>query len=980
MNQSIYLLGNDGSWGKLDIEDLSLAETTFSISDINDITARKDTVTTNITIKATKNNNRILGNIYNLNVTNNQNNPKNIYNNFNLNGDVECLLFENDSLICKGLFKIIEVMFKGDVISYECMITGYRNNFFSKLGDKLLSDLDFTEFNHQYSVANILNNWGGDVETGKGYVYGLADYGNSTWVDEATVNNIEFKNLRPSFFLNEYFKKIFAQTDYSFEVVGSNKFKSFFNSLVVPNNSDVLANFLKKEKLTSATKTSTQRFRTGKYQTVNDSVLVPNIKWDNVTKYSNVINMNDSAYLDYTSNVFLVDRDLNTSIEVSATIQGDTDFLSNGRSQDVLDTTITMHVMTRPNDQTAWNKTASSTPQRIHTDGMNWRTGLHKFKLKSNLVLPNGGQMYIAFECTDYHTEYYDFMKRPKDDMFYVSILPNDTFINIGDVSTDSKITLELNDTIDFKNNQSINTYKQQDFIKSIMALLNLMIYTKADNPKHIIFETYNDFYSKCLTTNIKGNAVDWSSKMDFKELSTLPFANNYKSYNFTYKDDADYLNKYIKDSYGVNYGSFKYKNANGSTDKSIEVIFAPTPIMGDKGKKQFPAFYQLDNNNNKVAKQTVIRLLAYNGTKSCDTFNVGKWFQNPNDNNNWTFQPFITDLNYYIQLHHTHDVTNMDLNFNTPNEIFYTQNQTPDYIYPSLYFDQIREFNDSNTAIVDARVLVNEIDVANLDFKTPIYFDSPTGDGYFKLIKLEYGSSGTSSIASFQKIFLAESYGQNTFENKPLSKYITNSNCTTSESRYITIPAGKYTSLISQLDADNLAQAEFNELENTLSPLNICVNTGNSFQLSYSDTNATACSIAVDGFEYYTQNGGLANGDILFKKTSNIYLRCNKGFYSNSTNWYAADENGQIYNSGSCNNVGLNEVTMAYSITKSSSCNYANQGIQLDTFFFSTYLNIGEKIYSDNGNTPVGEGWYSDAYYSYQTDSTGTIINQQYC
>jgi hypothetical protein len=58
----IFLIDKDGSYAQLELESLDFS-TTFSINDIKDISKRKDTISKNIKILWTKNNNRVLGNV-----------------------------------------------------------------------------------------------------------------------------------------------------------------------------------------------------------------------------------------------------------------------------------------------------------------------------------------------------------------------------------------------------------------------------------------------------------------------------------------------------------------------------------------------------------------------------------------------------------------------------------------------------------------------------------------------------------------------------------------------------------------------------------------------------------------------------------------------------------------------------------------------------------------------------------------------------
>ncbi|WP_316736276.1 DUF5977 domain-containing protein [Pedobacter aquatilis] len=995
-NQSIYLLGKNGNYGKLDIEDLSLSYTDFNIADINDITRRKDKITKDITIKATKNNNKILGNCFNLNVFNNQNINEDLFYNYNINGEVEALFYENDSLLSKGLFKITESNVKDGVITYSASITGYINNFFVKLSDKLLSDLDFTEYNHRYTLENIFNSWSTSIQKsgtstpfqlGKGYVYGTSDYGTSIYPDKATVENASFKDYRPSFYLIEYLNKIFAQTDYTYSISGSTQFQSMFNSLVVPNNSEYLVNYLNSEKLLVAAKTNSQRYRTGRNQYIYESVnnaqnLQVSPNWNNISFINSFLEPNTSAYLNYTKNVFHVLRSISTSIEASVGIDFETYFPRNGHAEDKLDATVTLHVLTRTTDVYGWDKVLSSEPQRVETNGANFRAS-KVFKVKGNLNLVGGGQLMLAFEFTDYYKDWGGLIPLA-DEYLEAIITPANSGLKIGDTSFNSVAQLEQGDLIDFKNNFSLSTYKQQDFVKSILNLFNLYVYATTENPKHLIFESYNDFYNECLTTTIKGNALNWSKKIDYSDYTKKAFSTIYKSYKFNYKEDSDYLNADYRSKYGSVYGNYIYSNSStkSTTENSLELTFAGTPVANFEGNDRTqPLFFKYESNGNKKPYQSVLRLMVYNGVKDCKSYNIGKWYQDFADNATWKFTSYDSNRLNYAQFHTTHLNSSVDLSFIQPDEVFYKYENEPKYAFIAFYNNQITEYNDSNTVTFEAKALLNEIDISNLDFKKPYYIDSPSGDGYFKLVSLNYNNNTELSDAVFQKIYLADTYKTEIFYSAAISGYTSNSICTTSENIFVNVAAGKYSSKISQLDADAQAQAEYNHMLSGYQNSGACINTSVQFSLAYSDTNTDACAAVTDSVEYYTSTGTLEIGSIIFKKINGIYSRASFGYYSTGGNWYLANETATINVTGSCSNVGLNEAILATNSSKTSSCNNAGIGFNLGTYYYTTYITVGQKIFTNSaGTTPVGAGFYSDAYYSYQTDSSGTIINSFYC
>ncbi|MGY4540050.1 hypothetical protein ACVW0P_004492 [Mucilaginibacter sp. UYNi724] len=252
-NYQIYLIdsttGSTGNYARLDTEGVDLSNT-FQVADVSDITKRKDCISKTITFKATKNNNLVFGNLSNLNrVVDDSVNLSFLFN-FNITKDIDCVVYEDTTLILKGKLHFISC--SRDVLgnlTYQCSIKGFLVDFFSIINDKLLSELDFTPFNHTYNIQNIRNSWSNIYQkngvtvsgsTGSGYVYGLVDYGEGVTTDVSFDNKIDYRNLRPSFYVQEYFNAIFNQSgltgDYRYTLTGSTAFKDEISKAVIPNN------------------------------------------------------------------------------------------------------------------------------------------------------------------------------------------------------------------------------------------------------------------------------------------------------------------------------------------------------------------------------------------------------------------------------------------------------------------------------------------------------------------------------------------------------------------------------------------------------------------------------------------------------------------------------------------------------------------------------------------------------------------------
>jgi hypothetical protein len=213
-------------------------QTTYKIEDISDITVKRDTISKNVNIKHTKNNAQIFGNLFNQSRYVDSLSPESLRYNFSNNRPVECMVLENSELIVKGFLKVTNTTKQNGVVSYECLITGNIVNFYTLLNsDALLSDLDFSEYAHNYSVENIKASW---LNT-SGYVYPFINYGVLNSPKATEINNIHYSNWRPAIYFKEYLNKIFSMDvlkDFTYEIAGEPDFINEINTLIVPNDQE----------------------------------------------------------------------------------------------------------------------------------------------------------------------------------------------------------------------------------------------------------------------------------------------------------------------------------------------------------------------------------------------------------------------------------------------------------------------------------------------------------------------------------------------------------------------------------------------------------------------------------------------------------------------------------------------------------------------------------------------------------------------
>lgn len=212
------------------VQDIS-TEFTYTIDDITDFGSKNTSYSKTISITGTATNNKIFGFIFDLgNANDTDDNLPNVNYNFNASKQANCKIFIDKIQIFKGTLRILEIVIDDKTIEYQCSVFGELGGFITALGNKRLSDLDFSAYDHVYDVTNIKASW--DSVAGSGYFYPLIDYGNVS-TDKI---NFQVSAFRPSLYVAEYLEKIFAGTDYTYTLDLLSGDQELFNRLIIPHN------------------------------------------------------------------------------------------------------------------------------------------------------------------------------------------------------------------------------------------------------------------------------------------------------------------------------------------------------------------------------------------------------------------------------------------------------------------------------------------------------------------------------------------------------------------------------------------------------------------------------------------------------------------------------------------------------------------------------------------------------------------------
>lgn len=210
----------------------------YSIADIRDPNKRSTEYSKTIKCPSTPNNDYLLGQIYDVNISNDFNpNGTNIEVNFNPNKKASAVVLADGVQVMRGVVQLRQIVVNQTKMIYEVVFIGKLIDIFSLLGDKQLNGLnddgtpyiDFSDLDHDYDYGRITSSWSNTT----GYVYPMIDYGNYQPFFDANGNRIWRTEMwRPAVFLKDIVDRIFSFVGFTYD---SNFFDSApFNRLIVP--------------------------------------------------------------------------------------------------------------------------------------------------------------------------------------------------------------------------------------------------------------------------------------------------------------------------------------------------------------------------------------------------------------------------------------------------------------------------------------------------------------------------------------------------------------------------------------------------------------------------------------------------------------------------------------------------------------------------------------------------------------------------
>ena len=814
----VYLIDFDGASIELDTEDIDFG-LEFRISNLTDLSLRSGSRTKEVTFKGTNKNNNAFGYIYRLNRTSDLKFDNKLFFNLNSLRQVDCLIYADFNLVFRGTLRLLETTRQKGIIYYKTVITDSVIDLMKFTQEKLLTDLDLSDLKHRYTAQNIINSWSTSTERfingtfsqvpfsmGSGYTYPSAFYG---LTPSPTLDNENIFNIRPALFVEEIIDRIFAQpglTGFSWELKSEGDIKDKFKSLIIPNSQDKLKANIQgyQQRLTRCGLTMSSYFVDFDSQvsfgpgTNRAYLYFLNMLCSSLTPSNTTLAI--LRNIEPEGAIWEVDQ----TITCDASAQLDYQFTTvSGTTELTFD--FAENLVWNPASRDGWNSLGVTnvffaTASTTYTGTLNLYIPKREFIKGRKLALRAFVQGLDYTQTLNATAS----LRMPFTTTQQVSI----------DIQYGNELTPVLKENI-----------KQYDFLKALMLMFNMYAYAEKSRPKHIIFQTYDDFYAFTQPQFMKQVALDWSQKLsytdDWKKVFNLTIP---KSYLYTFRDDSDYINADYKKNYNAVYGQLRFADIYGIVDeKKVEVLFSPSP-MTFVNEKRMPTIRGGDDNTLNIVNSN-IRIQYYNGQKPCTAYTLT---YGASSSSGITF--YGEQSEYYRP-----STTELEvMQFGLPRKLYFPEGinyvLVPN-LYKNYHQNQTTDLTSEDLYTIECKMMLNNVDIANFDFRIPVYLTTDIGNSYYKVLEIDWKDYKTPATVKLQAI---------AFETAVTS---TQSTTTTSTTTTTTTAASGVigtqlnitkTGWLKYLDTANITQYEYVSSTGT-----------------YSINNCHYCSTITGGFPY---------------------------------------------------------------------------------------------------------------------------------
>jgi hypothetical protein len=707
---------NGGTGGYLDVKDSTAFPLNFSIGDIRDISKRTGSFSKTITLVGNSNNNNLLNHYYDVNIQ---------AGTFDINQLTSCDVIQDGiPVMINATLQLISIKKSQltsayeQIVEYEVLVKENRGTFFTDISNKYLTDIDFSDLDHEVTAPIVISTFDNTVADSYKYVMPFN-------IDE----QYQLNWFKPAIYAKVYFDRIFTDAGYSYDWADLQEAR--FDKLLIPYNGDqniidwsdykVVAEKAAFNELKTQTILGTANWTALTQFPMEARDLTTG--WSETLDAQNLFNTTNGQYT--TPQWVGVGSGESYIYEVS--MAGELSLNFNTSVRLYPDGIAAYRVFLRVKVQ-GYGNVKCYLPDLIYSDDVNYfatptvtslGTFNHVFTFNATTDGLGGGGidfsdiqiMQIGVDVVNTFSvsgDVYNTFVYWQPQTGTTPQTPNiDLDITSFDVTIRPSDNIPLNSGITTMNSFIPEKIKQSDFIKSIFMMYNLYATSDPDNENNLILLHRDEYYDS-------GKAVDWTNKlMKDKEQSIIfiPELNN-KKLRLTYKADTDSPNTVYtdvtKEVYGQAEVTFENEYVKGIDVK--ELIFSPTPVQ----PTVFGAFLPLLNG---AAPKTNIRILYDNGQVTA---------QNVVINSGYDTTTSTGGLYPYLSHFGGDDPLNpiFDINFAECQYYYYQVAQnTNNNLYNSYWRRTVAQINGGK--LLTAYFLLNEVDIQLMELNDKIRIDN---------------------------------------------------------------------------------------------------------------------------------------------------------------------------------------------------------------------------------------------------------------
>lgn len=762
----IYLKG----YGYLDVvQDVPLP-VNYSLAEVKDVFKRNSSFTKTIILPGTKNNNELLGMIFEVNLSFNDCT-------FKINKKVEATIFQNDQPVLSGWFKLINInkVSPSDIsfdenIQYECVVFSNQAGIYDKIKDLDISEIDLSAYNHNLSLSAITASTSYNYNNVYKYIW------HYTAEDKYRVSD-----FRPAVYAKPIWDKIFQNAGFTY--TGNFPNQAPFTKLLLPTNTrdllisdeEVLKRSMRVSFISGLTQSGVNIFQ-------RQSTIIPNFSIGPTWLYNEPVNITvagtnltsvtrlrfndettgvnfDGAYNNYSTTTqeftakktaqYEMELNLGGNINVFTTEQlfyplfifnsppflDRDDRLINDMGVPAVQVNANFQVLRASGGTwTTFNSFSKKYVVPMSTINPNFTTGalvtwgigtsqpgfnvgttasVYSFICPKFLVDLNvGDRVRIVFNALAYRTVLLKPIQDNTPPRAYNNSRTVQYIFTINGYNTSNSFwkVKSVKNNLTTGDEIILNDLIPQKLkqIEFIKSIVNMFnLYLIADdNDPKNIIIKTRDEYYNDYISQY----VNWTDKIDYSQNYTLQLLSELqnKTLNFTYKEPKDDVNIRYKEQVGLLYGQYRLNFDNDflNGEQKFEVMFEPTPLV----KTLVPLG---DEGNTFIVpylqyqSNSNPKILYDGGSISVSGYTI------VDGTTNYT-------LNYYNYAGHFDNPINptFDINWNINEFYFYNEvlnNITDNNLFNEYWYKYVELISQSK--LLTAYFNLDEYDIASLNF-----------------------------------------------------------------------------------------------------------------------------------------------------------------------------------------------------------------------------------------------------------------------